>query len=292
MEEPKSTSEQSIESAQLEKLNLEIRALRERSKVLDSLVKFMPAFTIMIALAGFFFGIYQFHQGQQRDRHAAQIDQDIKLQNQIRDDLNQIVQFPTDNKTTLAKMSLLLDDVTRIQTISGRGSEQATKAENRKTSIILAGLMFQDASFSEQRNVDLALEILQHWPDYRIYLTENQKLLNDILANHLDALAELHKKAPHYISGLKYHDQSQTEYDEPRNCTDADQSHLRHFEDLVTSFSRHLQLVQDLSLKQSIIKSFQADTCNLTLTEQVFGLSFDPKEDPLLFEGCEKRRKK
>ena len=282
-----SDPKQSLEAAQLEKLNLEILALRKRTAWRDTLLQFLPAVTMLLALSGFFYGIYQSTKTEQKARIAEQTSQKIRIQDQIRSDLDEIVRFPTDTKQTVSRVSFLLGDLDKLMNTKLGDVEAVPKEERRRTSDIFANLISNDTDLKERRNVGLAGAMLTCWDDYKAYLESNPKnLLMNILANHFDALEELRKEAPAYFTQLKYRDQTKAEFDEPKGVPVPNQ--VRHFEDLILGYSEYLSLVKDPNSRHFVIKNFQIATCNKTLTEQEFGMSFDPKHDASAFESCPK----
>ena len=70
--------------------------------------------------------------------------------------------------------------------------------------------------------------------------------------------------------------------------TEQTRGQFRTLEKLMMSFSNHLNLLKDQTLKDESIKSFQAAICNPEVTKHLFGKSFEPKEDPHFFEECPK----
>lgn len=276
---------QSFEAAQLEKLNLEIRALRKERAWLDKLLQFLPAVTVLLALTGFLYGIFQASKAEQKARIAEQTSQKIKLQEQIRSDLDQIVRFPTDKNQTASRISFLLADLDKLFKTTLSDIEVVPKDERSKTSDILAQLISDDVDLNDRRNVDFAVTVLKRWDDYGAYLKSKPNLVMNILTNHCDALEEVYKKSPAYFGRFKYTDQTRSEIDEPKIPSLPSPTIARHFEDLVSSYSKYLELLQDPNSRQMAIKHFQAATCNKDLTQQEFGQSFDPKADASAFSA-------
>ena len=281
------TPQQSLEAAQLEKINLEIRALRKKSVWHDTVLQLTPALTVLVALSGFVFGIYQFHNGQEKARELEQAGQQIKIQDQIRSDLDQIVQFPTDRKQTVSRVSFFLLDLDNLLK-PNLADPDSTAKDRRKIGDLLVQLISDDLDLTERRNVSFALTLVKQSNDYDEGLKAHPNMLMNILTNHCDAFESIYKKAPKYFGRFKYTDQTKSEIDEPDVSPIPDASLARHFEDLVGSYSRHLELIQDASTRQSAIKHFQMATCNRDLTQQEFGQSFDPKQNRSDFGNCSK----
>jgi hypothetical protein len=285
--------QKSIEAAKLEKLNLEIRDLKKRSAHREIILQLVPAITVLVTVLGLLFTIYQFHQGQQAARANEQADQRIKVQSQIRNDLDQIAQCPADKMQTVARVSFLLQDLTKLQTVSdsqrGKAGETDTSdKERRSISEVFAKMILKDINYGEPRHVDFALTILQYWDDYHTLLVseKGQGRVQYILVKTLDALHELHKKYPDYFAQIKLNE-AKTETLEPPHAHPP-RALFRQFEGLKNSVHTYLALIKDSEVKRERIKEFQAAICNRTLTQQEFDLSFDPKDDPKAFEECGK----
>ena len=164
--------------------------------------------------------------------------------------------------------------------------------DGRRISKILYDLVNQDCNFGEQRDVDFSIAVFDSWSDYQQYLEGDPDLIWDLLAKYQDALSDLRDKAPSYISQMKYN-KDESKFEDPEVITAADASHLRHFEDLVRGYKKHLDLLdqgtpQGLKLRRSLVEAFQASTCNRSLTEARLGWSIDPLSDPKLFAPCKR----
>jgi hypothetical protein len=282
----------SLTAAQLEKLNLEIRELREKPRWLEVVLEALPMVTVLVTVLGgmitFSVAMYQYHDGQKKARANEQAERRLKVQTQMRNDLDQIVAFPTDTKQTVTRISFLLDDLQQFQTINIGATDTPQGGGPRTISKILGQLVSDDTNFNEPRGVDFAVTMLDHWPDYSAYLKEDQDLVANILSRHTDALQELHRKAPNYFRQIEY-DRTTEQYHEPPNPS-ATRAQFRHFEKLMDGFSRHLEILQDQQSKEKFVKHFQAAICNKDLTQKIFNLSFDPKTDPKAFDECGKHK--
>ncbi|MDX6529718.1 MAG: hypothetical protein QOH41_2008 [Blastocatellia bacterium] len=270
-----------IEIAQLEKLNLEIRDLKRKSPWIETLLQLAPTVTVLVTGLGLFFAFYQFHKGQQVARATERTDQRVKLQTQIRNDLDQIVQFPADTNQTVARVSFLLQDLTKLEGINqsdlaNAGEPDKFAAEQRSISDVFARMILKDIDYNKQRDVDFARVIFHSWDDYHNYLMDekDQASLHYILIKTLDALYELHKRYPDYFSQVHLNEANLFTAD----VSEPNLAQVRYFESLLNSFPEYLELIKDASLKQQRVKQFQAALCNPTLTQQKFNLSFDLKD--------------
>lgn len=292
----------SLSIAQLEKLNLEIeklkletQGLKEKNGRQITLATYIPLLSVLIAVGGFLFGVLQYYDQQEKARINEQTDQKLTVQTQIRDNLNRVLQFPKEKNQTLSQIAFLLNDLDRSLRVSIGGTENTPENlqdEQRKITSNLIQLILDDCNFDEQRDSEFSRVILENWGDCEIFLKTDTDSLKDILTKYIDALAKLHDLAPFYIPMLKYNE-DKTQIDEPPKASAAEKTHFRHFESLVIGFDRYLELSEDnQEFKANAIKEFQASICNETFTRQEFGLSFDPKSDPMAFIDCRTDDKK
>jgi len=87
VEEKEPTLTEMVTTAQLEKLNLEIRALRDKGNWQDTFKRLSPLISVLIAVGGFLFGVFQYYKEQEKAQANEETDQRIKIQAQIHNDL-------------------------------------------------------------------------------------------------------------------------------------------------------------------------------------------------------------
>src|SRR2546423_244455 len=179
-------------AAQLEKLKLEIETLKSRSNWEKWVASFTPLLTILIAVGGFIFGIYQFQRLQQnqhtqiiaeqeKDRLTRETDQSIRIQTQLRSDIEQILQFTNDKQQTVSKVSFLLEDLKGYLEISADKPQSAPAAEKprdkkRSITIILVKAVVDDCDFKQHRDVNFTKTLIDNWEDYRDYLYKEDRV--------------------------------------------------------------------------------------------------------------------
>jgi len=284
--------QQSLAAAQLEKLNLEIDALRNKKNWQELLVKVTPLLSVLIAVSGLLFGGYQYYSQQEKARRNERTEQQLRIQTQIRDNLNHVVSFPGDQKETISTIAFCLEDLKRLKNVLA-DTGQGQSADDRDFGItpVLTAVISEDCDFNKDRDVLLAFAVPEHWADYEEYLKKHPASLKTILAKYTDALGELQIKAPSYVSQLTLND-DQSEWIEPKGMSSSHGELLRHLEDLVNGFDDHLKMLEkDSPLRAGYVKAFQVATCNRTLTQTKFGISFDPKSDTKAFEDSSKLKK-
>jgi hypothetical protein len=254
----------------------------------DKLVKLTPLLSVLIAMCTVVFSVYQYYNQRQAAWEHEQLDQAIKVRSQIRSDLDQITQFPSNKSSTLSGVEFLLGDLDELvqgKSSSATDASSSVQKDRRRISKILHHLVADDSNYDRLRDVDFSIVVFDSWEDYRNYLKEDPELIWDVLLHYNDALAALRVQAPEFISQIEF-DKNQSEYWYPSAKPEVE-SHIRHFEDLLIGFNKHLKLLdQNSELRRMLIKHFQVSTCNEKLTKDQFGLSFDPKGDKDLFRNC------
>jgi len=256
----------------------------------DTLVKVTPLLSIVIAIGGLAFSVYQYLGNQRAVLKQQRSDQMSRRSGLIRDDLNQIMKFPTDKSITVSQVEALLNDLdaqlkSKVNVDSGKS--EPDQNERRNITRILYDLIKYDCDFSGQKDVELSIKIPDSWSDYREYLKTRENLIWDMAGKYQDALDEIQTAAPHYIQKIKY-DGEALKFLEPEGVTLKDRTHFRHFENLVLGYETLLDLVDATTadgqeLKQELIKVFQSATCNREFTQERFGWSVDPAVDPKRF---------
>lgn len=256
----------------------------------DIVGKLVSLTSVLILAGTFTFSVYQYRSQQRELLKHEQVDQIIKIQSQMRNDIEGLSQFPKNKSMTISGAEFLSGDLDAL--MQSRIDVDASKSESvqndrRRITRLLYDLVYQDCNFDEQRDVEFSIMVFDSWDDYKEYLKSDPELIWNLLAvNYLDAITALREKAPKYISQLKYNKQ-RAEYEPLKLVTPADESHFRHFEDLVRGFNRHLDLLDSGSeQRKELIKHFQAATCNKDLTQARFGWSVDPKMYPDWFAPC------
>ena len=301
---PNEHDEDLLAAAQLQKLKLEIEDLKSKGDWERWIAAYTPLFSILLALIGVLFGIYQFQRVQQiqhtqimaqqeKDRLTRETDQAIRIQNQIRSDIEQILQFANDKQQTVSKVSFLLEDLKSYLEISADklqtpGSADKVRDKTRSVTITLVKAVVDDCDFKNHRDVNFAKALVDHWEDYRGYLYKEDRVsLEYILYMYEDAILDMYYKIPSATTSVRFY-RNQSRYEYPKGYQDVDASQESHFRDLIEGFDVHMMLLEDDEAKKRHIKQFQAATCNDDLTQDLFSTKITRVSDPQFFAHCSK----
>jgi hypothetical protein len=290
----------SLAAAQLEKLKLEIEHLKKNNGWEKRIALYTPLLSILIAVGGFLFGIYQFQRvqqvqqnqiidEQQKDRLAREADQAIRVQNQIRSDVDQILLFPSDKQQTISKVSFLLEDLKSYLELSADKLQTgASKNNKRSVSISLVNSVMNDCNFDQHRDVNYAYTLISNWEDYGQYLKEeDSNSLQYILNMYKQALRNVYDKDPSVIRSVRYIVEDDA-FLHPNGYGKLNTAQVNHFHDIINGFDTYLDFLKDEKVKEKYLAYFQGAMCNSTLMEQYFGVKFSPKSAPDEFAHCPK----
>ncbi len=256
---PNPNSTTSLEVAQLTKLELEIEALRSKNRFAASAVSFVPIITTLITLGGLVFTIHQFFVQQDKDRIARGQEQVIRDLNQIRSDIDQLLNMTSDKGQSAARVSFLIQDLSNLV--------ERIPSEREKITVVLSEFIEQDADFDDLRGVRLALGVIIHWADYQEYLKKNPERNEFIIYKYCQALRHVHAEDPRYFESIRF--EKGYGYRVPYFT---ENSRYLRFSGLVGAFSAHLEMFKESpEITIKAIRRFQESTNNPTLTSQLFG---------------------
>jgi hypothetical protein len=296
-----------LAAARLEKLTLEIEQLKnnnEQSKKKkgwhDRFTSYTPVLSVLIAVFGFLFGIYQYQRQQkiqqtqilteqEKDRLSKEREQRLRIQSQIRSDVDQILEFTNDPKETVSKVLFLLRDIKQnLEFDNGESGSDRYKEAQRSITKTLAHAVEFDCNFGQQRDLDFTFTLEQNWDDYDVYFQEDEALgsLEYIVDAYIAALSHMYPKDPAEVRSLRY-SEANGEINFPQNGK-FDAAQERRFQDLSVGFKVHLDLVKEERRKTEFVKKFQAAICNRVFTKAFLGIDFDPKSDAEAFGKCPK----
>lgn len=291
--------DEALALAELQKLELEIQQLRNKSEWSDRIAPFTNLLSITIAVSGFLFGIYQFQKQQQANtqqlifeqekyRVALDRDHETKLQDQIRSDVEQLLQFSRDKQLTISKAVFLLSDLKSCIKTKFSGSPEdgsaATQTMIREVSAMLGTAAVNECNFDEPRDVKFLNTLMDKWDDYVEYLKGNDDEIEYLLDKYAESIERIYQIDPTVIRATSYdantgvfsYDEGQGKLTYPTRD---------HFQDLVINFSRTYKLLEEKEASEWLAVKFQASTCNPTLTKQLLEINFTTKGKPEL-SGC------
>jgi hypothetical protein len=274
-----------LTSKQMDKLNLEIEGLRKQND-LAPWPQFAPLIVAALGLAGLAFTIFQFQAGQKKDRLTRELDQRTRLQNQLRNDIDQILLFTRDEKQTVSRVSFLLEDMKTV--LRSQVNEKQTVSDvfphyERSLTKSLVKLVRDDCDFTKNpRDVGLAHTIIHYWNDYSDYLNRDLKKLHYILYEYIRAFQALRTQNPGYLENLKINPQTdEYEVSPEYEAKEGEAILYNTFIDIRDGFIKHLEILGDeglseeaKQLKRTIAQAFHNDFGNKLIADDILPPSF------------------
>lgn len=205
--------------AQIAKTNLEVAEL-ERPKW--DPVKYVPFITTLVAVIGLLINSCQTHQARleeteqnQRNLVVAAKSQSLaeaqRLQNQIRADKLELLQFISDDTFSTARVMFLLDDLTSLldqlsnrEDLFGTGSNPGP--ERQQIADLLQTIAWQ-VRFDQERHIDFDVQALHRWPAYKDFWIANGPSHHLLLSKkYYTAISNEYSKDTDCIEGLDFHE--------------------------------------------------------------------------------------
>jgi hypothetical protein len=285
-----------LSEAQLRKLHLEIEDLQRRGQWERRVARYVPPLTAALAAAGLAFGFYQFKSQQgkqheqniaerQKDRDARELEQRLRLQNQIRADLDRLLQFARDEEQTVSAASFLLSDLKALLASKVNESQRMMdiypEYERNVTLSLLTSIKY-DCDFSrDARDVRLATTVLDGWVDYPAYLRGDLDSLERLLYMHIRAVRRLRDDNPEYFKDLEYNEETGGFRVSARfEKQPAEERRYQHFLALKNGFTKHLRLLDGNEgaaaqrLNEWAVRNFRAALCNAQVSTGILQKCF------------------
>lgn len=273
--ESKNTNE-AVAGAQLEKLKLEIQELKNKDNFANKLPQYIPLITTLIAVGGFCFTIYQFFEAQNKDRVAKEEaqnkdrlirehEQKLRDENQIRTNVEQLLNLDPKEEESVGRVFFLLED---LNTLVSRNPSERQKITNS-----LVEFIRNDCNFDNIRHIRIDIAAIQHWPEYTNYLSEHRAAHNFIIYKYFQALRHVHDEDVEYFESIEY----EMGYGFRVNRFTEESRYLR-FVSLVTGYGLHLKILEKNGvLAKDTMQRFQEALNNPTLTEQLINSKRFPR---------------
>jgi len=287
MEQPNlSESEQTpasdMESQKLvretQKLDLEIEGLRKKNR--RDVIRLI---TTMVTVAALLFGLYKFYVEQQKERFSREAEQKLRLQNQMRADIGELLGFTKDKDQTISRALFLLEDFKALLALAQLNDEQRTFDSHRETfTKSLVYLVLYDSDFEKgPREVRLAAMLVEACDDCKSYLMAHLDELNQILYKHVRAMRYLRDKNPGYLEDMKYYEPTNQYFVLAKyEKQDGEERRFQHFIHIRNGFRAFIKLIAEDprpdagKIRSQNLRDFEAALCNPEVAKQVLGNYF------------------
>lgn len=244
--------------ARIEKLRLEIAALKNPPPWYRPILDATPLITVALTLAGLWAGAFKYFEDQRQSREERQQSRADQQSLQIRSNIDQILSFPTDNKITSARVIFLLHDLDTL-------TVNDVNTRNKITDV-LESLIENNLNFDQRRDVNFDIAAMSNWPDYERRL--HQRGGSPVLRyNYFQALRHLSEKHQAYFSSIDY-DRTEERFVVKSYV---EESQFQLFVLLVTGYQLHMGLIRSAAERKEAVEQFARALQNERLAEHLFG---------------------
>jgi CRISPR/Cas system CMR-associated protein Cmr5 small subunit len=272
-----------VSEAQLEKLNLEIEELKNKKekKILsEKITPYIGLISVVIAVGGFLFGVYQFLDGQEKNRLSQERELSEKIENHLSSDIEKILLFTQNEKMSVAHMTYLFEDLRtyiKLKAKTTKNPDEEIHELTRAISIKLLYAVQNDCNFENHKDVSFLWAILSNWEDFADALKENEGMNVAILDRQSDALDIFYSKDSNIVSTITY-DAAGGIFTYPHGFGKLTRRDTEHLQNILNNIKNALNLLTDEKDKKLIVLDVQGGTCNRTLTKQILGMDYEPKD--------------
>jgi DNA repair exonuclease SbcCD ATPase subunit len=234
--------------AQLEKLNLEIKSLKQNTKWEDRIIKLTPVITVLIAFAGLFFTVWQYQRNDALTRREQEKERINRIQSQIRADKEQLLEFITNKQISSVRAAFLIDDLDSL-------IEQLPDRELEKQ-IITEHLMrvAWELRFEEERDIDFDVSALRRWSGYRQFWKSNPGSHHVFLTKkYYSRIEHHHAQDPSCVENIDYDEQTTLfiSRSDSKTCQEG------LFPVLLYGFKEHLEALKETNNQELLRKEIE-----------------------------------
>ena len=251
-----------IETAKLQKLNLEIESLKWQNGRAGRAMHLVPVFTVVATIGtiifagiGVWLGFAKFTSDNRKDRELREKELSQRIDSQYRADINQLLRFPVDEKTTIPMAIFLLKDLSELIELQARQAtvesnpedvagklEEIRKQQGDKIALLLYSLIkSEDFTFAEPHNVEFEVAALRYWNHYAMLLDEDPLKTKEILSKYKQTLTALHDLDSRCYEGILVYDSTGGFYSP---IAPKDPKNYIHFLKLCLGYKEHVDQVR------------------------------------------------
>ena len=277
--------EDATADAEQRKLDLEIQSLKWQNGLVYRLSQFATIFTILATLVTVFatgFGIWTAYHKLVTDKNKeAEIKKKEvteRTNTQYRSELNQLLQYPIDEKQTQPVATFLFRDLRDVIKNGYEGKEREERSN--EVGFLLAQLVKSpEFNLEKPRNAEFDRKAMNYCDYYAEYLLKNPNDNMDIISKYKSNLATLHDNDRNYYESIAV---------APNNifietAPSKDQSRFFQFTSLFHGYKKHVHLLNQTLLddpRNEDVKSqlnltfcwFYGATKNIQLTKDIYSL--------------------
>lgn len=193
--------ERQTADAELQKLKLEIEDLKRRNSE-GKIARYIPIIAALIQILGLVLAVFIFGNQYAKDRQAREDDRKSRELNDYRTGYEQLLQFSSNDKMTIARVLALKQDLDALKdSLYVKAGEK--EAQEKRLTGSICNLIARDFDFTKPREVTFDIAALQNWDEYKNGLADTLnkdgtgKTVNQsIIDKYLQVVRDLEVKEP------------------------------------------------------------------------------------------------
>jgi len=262
-----------------QKLYYDTHSARWQTSLIYRLSQFAAIVTIFATLFGIYFTYNKLVTDRDNEFKQNQKDRIERTTTRYRNDLQELLQYPTDPKQTISRAAFLLRD---LADVVDNGFEENDRPAKREEIGFLVTQLIKSAEFdlALTRNSNFDRKAIETSRFYEDYLINHASDNRDILSKYKSALLTLHNQDPPYYENLQVDASDPTAFLESEVAKD--QTKFFQYAYLFHGYRKHVELFAhnsvlpkpDPSLRKDLELAFcwfWGTTKNPSLTKAIFG---------------------
>jgi hypothetical protein len=191
--------ENSVGVSKQEKIKLEVKTLLWQTGRVYRLSQFAVIFSILATLVTVFATVYGIWSSYQKDTEARIKDRTDRTDSLYRTAIQRLIQYPVEPKITISDAVFTFRDLEQVVSFNYQDDAEKKKRQIEEAGFLIAQLMNSpEVDLSLTRNVEFDRKAMKESKYYREFLISNPKYNRDIISKYKNILSSVHDKAPCY----------------------------------------------------------------------------------------------
>ncbi len=275
--------QESTETAKQEKLKLEVKTLIWQTGRIYRLSQFAVIFSITATLVTVFATTFGIWTSYNKDIENKQKELRERTDGLYRTQTQRLIQYPIEPKMTIAEAVFLFRDLEDV--VNGRYERGDKQDRQRKEMGLLLTELVKSPGFdlSITRNIEFDREAMSHSEFYKDYLIHDPVSNMTIISKYQTALKEIRESNPNYM--IVPHETNETMFSESAPPADPakKQGLFQQYSYIFFAYQTHVQLMSVTAEKRPELRQmaenyvgisfclFYRTTGNIRLTKKIYG---------------------
>lgn len=275
--------QESTETAKQEKLKLEVKTLIWQTGRIYRLSQFAIIFSITATLVTVFATTFGIWTSYNKDIENKQKELKERTDGLYRTQIQRLIQYPIEPKMTIADAVFLFRDLEEV--VNGRYERGDKQDRQRKEMGLLLTELIKSPDFdlSIARNIEFDREAMSHSEFYKDYLIHDPVSNMTMISKYQTALREIHESNPKYMIVPDATNETLFfEYNPPADPAKK-QVLFQRYSYIFFAYRTHVQLMSETAVKRPELRQvaenyvgisfclFFRTTGNTRLTQKIYG---------------------